>query len=146
MEKVWAAALVAAIVLATFAMVPAALANQIQDGTVVDLKGANDLGKTFDFYIRNYGVQILGSVVAIGGATQLGSRPGVATGGIGGGVVMMFIPSIIGSGTTQAQAFAGRLLGWSPQMLIQSGQLIMEASLMTIAARVYQLRHRRSLA
>src|SRR5262245_4691169 len=97
MQKMWAAALVAAVVLATFAMVPAAMANAIPDGTVVDLKGANDFGKTFDFYIRNYGVQILGSVVAIGGATQMGSRPGVAATGVSGGVLMMFIPSIIGS-------------------------------------------------
>lgn len=130
------------VIACTFAAVPAALANKIQDGSVVDFKAANDLGQTFDYYIRNYGVQILGSVVGIGSATQLGSRPGPAAGGIAGGVVMLFWPSIMGSGSAQANASVSHFLAWSPRLLVQSGQVLLEGSLGAMGLLALRARRR----
>lgn len=138
MTRVLAAAFLVAVLAFVAGGVPLALANPIADGNVVDLQAANDFGKTLDFYIRTYGVQILGTVIGVGSLSQMGKFPGAAAGGVAGGVGMIFWPSIMGSGQTQAQAFTGSL-GVTPSMAVQGVTLVAETSAIALAALCYRL-------
>lgn len=142
MTHLMAVAFLVAALVCVASGVPGALANPIADGNVVDLPAANDFGKTIDYYIRTYGVQILGTVVGIGSATQFGKFPGAATAGMGGGVAMIFWPSIMGSGQTQAQAFTGTF-GLTPTLAVQGIGLYAQAASVALAGLYLRARRRR---
>ena len=74
-------------------------------GERIEIKGANDAGVTADYYLRTYGVPLLGSAVGVVG---LAAVPTIGL--IGGGAIttaglgIIFWPNIVSTAATNASA------------------------------------------
>jgi len=101
-------------------------------GTKVDLPDADNMLKTFEYLVRNYGLYFLALVLGGGGMTQLGSRPTVGlsmvAGGIGAGLW-----GKVADGTSSAEgAVPGMALATQGQawgIWLQRGQYLLSEAM-----------------
>src|SRR5262245_29513198 len=73
-------------------------------GTKVDLPEADNLLKTIEYFVRDYGLYGLALVLGGAGATQLGTRPALGLSSIGGGVIAGLWGPVAGGMTKSAAA------------------------------------------
>lgn len=120
----------------------------VKDGTVVTLKGADDLGATADHYLRDFVIRLGGLIMGVTGLAMMSKNPGSGLTVAGGGVGMEFLPSIIGSTADQVAAAGSlefplqTLMALSMQCV---GVVLAEACLVMVALMGYRQWRRRVL-
>ena len=113
--KAWVWMAIVGVLVLNAVAVPGVMANALRgNGTVIPLTGVDDGGKTADYYLRTWGVPLLGTGIGLTGMAMLSSYPVTGILGIVGGVGTAFWPSVMGS--TQDQAAAATLGALATQM------------------------------
>lgn len=125
MRKVWAMALLVALMVWVAAGVPRALAKpMLGEGKVITLEGADDTFKTADHYARQYLFYGIAIILGLAGFGTMPRSMGGGLGLLGGGGVAGLYPAIVGSSTAQAQAMVGLIISGAPMWLAHGPQLL----------------------